>query len=199
MAEDEDKLIEEQTALARIEDLDIEERRDKVLQLKLRGVPHSNIAKFLNVSTKTVQRDLAVIRERNIERVNHALPSEYMAEATAHWDEATKRLWMEYTSAEEGSIVRLKALSEIVNTQAVKMKALKDAGFIKVEQKKQVDITVNHKILEHWGDDLIDEISVKLLERGLNTDLDDPVDPSEIVDAEFEEIRREDDEDYDLD
>ena len=182
------------TALQNIAQHEVDERRRQVEKLRLRGTPVSTIAKILNVSDKTIYRDLKAIREQNIEAVSKTEKEEHMANAMARYREIEERAWTDYHTAAEGSPARIKALDLIRVIQSDKIKALRDTGFIQ-NQAQKVEVEVNHKLEEVWSPELQAEVAQAMLQKALTPQLEEPVHEGEIIDAEL----LDDDEEEDTD
>ena len=174
------------TALQALNRYDLDDRRREVEKLRLRGLSATAISKLLNVSQKTIYRDLEVIRETNLSLVSVTEKDEHLANALTRYREVEERAWAEYHSAPEGTPVRIKALDLIRVTQSDKIKALRDTGFIQT-QAQQVEVRVEHKLEEVWSPELQAEVAQAMLDRALTPQLAEPIPESDVIDAEIVE------------
>lgn len=174
-----DEETSESTALVRLTNLEIEERREQVQKLRLRGISIRSIAKIVQVSPNTVQRDLAAIRSRNSTALEQFEQNEHVGEALSRFEEVEERAWSEYHAAKKPS-EKLSALNLIRTVQNDKLKALIETGFIQKDTPKAV-VEHTHKI--DWTPDMQDRIAEALLESTLNPQLEEPYPDAEIIDV----------------
>jgi len=171
---------------------DIEERRLEVQRLKFKGGTVRGIAAQLGVSPSTIQLDIKAIKAANAAAEGEITSEDRLAEAMVHYRELEAQAWRSYHAAQEGSMQALKALDLLRVIQSDKIKALRDTGFIR-DAPAQVEVQVSHRLEQIATPELMAELSIALIEKGLTPQLAEPVPENEILDAEVVEYDEEND------
>jgi hypothetical protein len=132
---------------------EIQERQQKVLQLRLAGLSYKAIAKSLNIGPMTVQRDLRAVRQENEEKVSAFDKEQVLGTALLNYDKIIQEAWEQYYSCANGTEGRSRFLNLVRNAQNDHVKMLIEVGLISKEPQK-IEHTVQHKaVLESWSED----------------------------------------------
>ena len=174
----------EEKSLARSTEYELQERREQVQSLRIRGLSMRVIAKMLNVSPKTIERDLLAIRAQNESAVDASQQNQVVGEALARLRAVEERAWSEYHSSKK-SHERLKALDLIRTLQNDQLKAFKDAGILSSGAEHTVEVTHTHRL--DWSEEMKEKVSRALLQQSLTPHLAEPVPESEVIDATYTE------------
>ncbi len=174
------------TAIQKANQLEVEDRREQVQGLRLQGHSIRSIADLTGSSRATVQRDLEHIKNSNASRVDETESNIVVAEALSYYHALETEAWASYRAAKEGSSQAIKALDLIRVIQGDKVKALRDTGFIKTGPA-QVEVQVHHKLEQVVTPELMAEISMSLLQKGLTTQLPEPIPQEDVMEAEIVE------------
>jgi DNA-binding CsgD family transcriptional regulator len=150
---------------------ELQERRQRVLRLRLRGLSYANIGKLLNLQIPTVMRDLEAVQKQSVGKVSNFQQHSFVAEALTVHDEIIERAWSEFSAAQEGTQHRLKSLDLIRVTQADKVKVLQDCGVIK---KVTEEKTIKHTFELPWDEETKDAVVMTLLQKRLTPQLAEP-------------------------
>jgi hypothetical protein len=109
---------------------EIEERREKVLQLRLRGLGYKAIADVLQVSHLTIRRDLEIIRGETKEQVKGFCKEYAIGRCMQTYQAVLEKAWENYDTSAPGSAARVHYLQLIKATQSDEAKLLMDVGLI---------------------------------------------------------------------
>jgi hypothetical protein len=150
---------------------EMQERRQKIYSLRLRGMPQSAIAKLLDVDINVVQRDLAQIQKENSAKIDQFQQNGFVGEAMSVYDDITHRAWSEYAAAPAGTPHRLKSLDLIRTTQNDKLKVLEETGMI---TKEPVTIEHKHTFELPWDSSIQDAVVNALIQQKLTPQLAEP-------------------------
>lgn len=180
----EDDTIPKQDALARRKQIEADERLTVIEQKRREGKKITEIADDLGVAARTVERDLALIRKRNVDYISEAKREEIVADAVAQWESLKAKLWDEFEAA-ESSAMRMKALDMIRVLEKDKLSAMKDAGMLTPKTGDSSE-SAKSTIAEILSPDVIQAVSVTILGELMPSDLADPV-PDDALEAEIVE------------
>lgn len=170
---------------------EIDDRREAVLKLRLRGHTFEEIADRLNVSHATVRRDYDAIRSKATANAEEFDKAAFIQDALLGYDDLLKATWDQFDKATDGSKFKLDTLKELRGITDSKVKALKDLGII--EEKKpvqQVDHSVNVEILSVWDDNFKSALAESIITQQMQKQLEAP-----ITLEELENLKEELDED----
>jgi hypothetical protein len=162
-----------------------EDRRLRVLKLRLRGHSQQEIADALNVSLSTIKRDCIVVKEEYSTALSEEDRKTIVLETLSGFDDLLERAWYEYESAPRGSALKLKALDLARVIKGDKLKAMQECGLVNVASEK-VEHTVSFDVIKEWTDEFKHNVAKSMIENMLTKQLSPPVpeDVIEIVDAE---------------
>lgn len=180
----------QQEALELTVELDLEERRRKVLSLRLQGLSMRDIAEKVGVSPQTVSKDLAAMHAHNIKQVTQATTQEHLGDVMTHFMALEKMALSIFFKDTAKDTDKLKAVDLVRVIQSDKLKALKETGFLTPQAPSGKDNPTNTAALQELisGDpQLMAKISYELILAKLTPELPAPVPESEILDAEFTE------------
>lgn len=118
-------------ALKSQKQLEIEERRIEVFNLRSRGVTPKAIAKELGVSESTIRNDLAAIREENLRLISEYQNDEFIGEYVRHFEDMICKAWEDYDKNDPGSPGRVKFLALIRSLRKDQYDVFKDVGLIR--------------------------------------------------------------------
>jgi DNA-binding CsgD family transcriptional regulator len=178
----------------------IEERREQVFRLRIRGIARKDIAEQLNVSLGTVKNDLAIMRQKNAEYVTEYQQNEFVGMSIAMFEEVATNAWEEYDNNKANGTLRLKALDLVRNITKDQIKLLQEVGLLKAKEKGLDDD--DDEALKGFLDGIPKNIRKGLIKdtikAALPTDLEEPT-LSEVAKQDDEELEEWDDEEDDLD
>ena len=190
-----DKLVKVPNLRTKLVKYELEERRKKILKLRLRGLSVTSIAKILNVSPSLVSNDLKKVRKENKTFVDKIDQNEFIGESLAIFDEVQERAWSEYQSSKAGTPQRLKALDLVRTVQKDKVDVLTDVGLIGEED---APLEVEHVHRLEWTPEIQERVARALIEQSLTTVLPEPIpdepayiEEGEIVNENSEEEKEE--------
>jgi len=146
------------------------ERQKQVLRLRLRGLSEAVIAKALNVSTFTVNRDLKTIQEANSEQMNNLQRNQFVAESLTVFGELSERAWSEVHANPTGTVGRLKALDLVRIVEKDKLSALVDTGLI----QKVPPVVIEPKAPIMWSEEAQQAIAQIMLKEALRSPVIEP-------------------------
>jgi transcriptional regulator len=134
-------------------------RRNKVLELSVKGFQQAEIARMLQISEPTISRDIEYLRERANETIrNHIqkkLPYEY-TKCISGLEEIIKESWIVATEAEKNRNTKdkLQSLALIKDTYNTKMDLLTNASLLQdsikfvEDNKDKVTLRSNERKVE---------------------------------------------------
>lgn len=154
---------------------ELEERRKRIFQLRLRGLSVTTIAKILNVSPSLVSSDLKKVRRENKGGIDGIDQNEFIGESLAIFDELQEKGWSEYqqlVGEKNCSNQRLKALDLIRTIQKDKVDVLTEVGLIG-EEEAPLEVAHVHRL--EWTPEIQERVARALIEQSLTTVLPEPI------------------------
>jgi len=120
---------EERAAIAR--------RQERVWHLRVvRKLTEDEISQIMNISTRTVSRDLAAMRTRGYAAVARSAASEKAVieaglQTASELDAVVRQAWTDCLAAPEGSIARAGFLNLVLKATAERLRILQSLGLMK--------------------------------------------------------------------
>lgn len=112
-------------------EVEIEDRRSMVLQLRLRGHTIKEIANVFHVSVATINRDLSAVREKREFDIKNYNTEGFVVDTVAGYDDIIHRAWEMFAKTDADT--KIKTLHLIRQTLNDRRKALQDTGVVKKE------------------------------------------------------------------
>lgn len=167
------------------------ERQKLIARLRMRGLSQDAIANVVGVSQPMICKELAVIKQWQIERGRNVDQGEIVGSTASLYEEVEYRAWELYHGTQE-SAEKSKALAVVMQAREKHTKLLMDLGLIKKAGQE-----VHHKIevspfIERWKSgegkkSLGDAIVVRQLGSLQEPTLDTGVEDAEVVEEEERE------------
>lgn len=154
----------------RMTDLELAERRQMIMSMRLRGKSLREIGKELGVGPMTVKRDLDAVAKLNQEKISEFERNNALADACQTYDTLEKEAWEQVFRCANGTQQRAQFMNlvRVVNNDRVKM--LMDVGLIsKAPQKLEVKSETTHQ-LEGWTEDAKQLMAMALLQAQMNSE-----------------------------
>jgi hypothetical protein len=147
----------------RLTDLELAERRQIIMSMRLRGKSLREIGKELGIGYMTVKRDLDAVAALNRQRISEFERNGALASAAHTYDMLEKEAWEQVFRCANGTSNRAQFMNlvRVVNNDRIKM--LMDVGLIdKATQKVEVKSETTH-LLEGWTKDAKQMMAMALL------------------------------------
>ncbi len=114
---------------------EIKIRRQKIRQLYIRRFSLEEIANHLNISTRTVSRDLDITKQQNYQALKQDLNLQnsihnVVISYFATLDEITRQLWLNYHKTNLDQKVKIHTLKSIKDTWKDRIEVLQTLGFL---------------------------------------------------------------------
>jgi hypothetical protein len=161
---------------------EMEERREKVLQMRLRGLSFEFIAANLGVSAVTVKRDYEAARESAKGLTQHFDKHQFLGETIAGIDDVIARAYEDYAAAQKGTTVSLKALDLIRVARADRVRIMTETGIIE-KKPERVEQKISLELIHGWNEDVRKAAVDALLSGMLKTKLLEPIPDANIIDV----------------
>jgi len=135
----------------RLSALELAERRQTVLTLRLKGLTFKDIGQQLSIGYMTVKRDLDIIRQENLQNVTEFNRDQAVASAMQTYDQVELEAWQAYYA--DKTPTRAKYLNLIRMNNKDRIQLLVDIGLV-----SKAALRVEHKVetegvLAHWTED----------------------------------------------
>lgn len=183
MSTEEDDSLEIQDN-SRLTKDEIEERRQKVHQLMVRGLSQKRIAEIVEVSAATITRDIAVIK-KNVTKYKNFNREEFIADTITGYDDIWSECW-KIASETNDKELKLKAMTAARLALNDKRKALQETGVVKKEMVgNNNQIHVN--LIGGLTPEQIEKAALSFLNSGMKTQLQMPEPDVIDVDEESED------------
>jgi DNA-binding CsgD family transcriptional regulator len=173
--------------------LELAERRQTVLTMRLKGMTFKEIGKILNIGYMTVKRDLDIIRRENLEKVTEFNQDAAVAQAMQTYDQVEFEAWKEYHLTK--SPARAKYLNLIRMNNKDRIQLLVDIGFV-----TKAALKVEHKIetagvIDNWTEDAKQLVAMAIIRTQMEGKNPSPLQlgdgngegSSKIIDVEVED------------
>lgn len=161
---------------------EVEERRSKVFQLRLRGHSYDYIASVMNLSAMTVKRDFDAITEENKDIVATFDKSNFVGETIATIDDVIARAWEDYNATLPGTTQRLKALDMVRLANLDRVRIMNECGVIQKQAEKH-EHNVSVEVIQGWDPEVRQRAVEAILQGVLKTPLLEPVKDENVIDA----------------
>lgn len=137
----------------RLSAIELAERRQAVLTMRLKGLTLQAISKRVGVGYMTVKRDLDLIRQENLDEVSKFNSDVALGQALASYNQIEREAWLQYHRASHGTTQRAHFLNLVRAAVNDRLKVLTDVGLIsraavKVEHTVEAD-----GVLKGWTQD----------------------------------------------
>jgi hypothetical protein len=157
-----------------------DERRDRILRLKMSGKSNRVIAQTMKVSVGTVKNDLQVIRQEQGRRFTDEDVAEYLGISLKVFEEVEIHAWREYTECAPGTAGRIKALDLVRNARKDGISLRQEVGMIqRAPEKREVEVTSTTTITQ-LAPQVRRALANALIEAHCTTALPPP-EPSEVI------------------
>ena len=156
------------SALGKVSRDEIDDRRRKVLRLRMRGLGYRTIAKLVGVGHMTVKRDLEAIKEENREKVGKLTKVDHVSEALTAYQEVELRAWQDYHEAKAGSKERQAFLREVRDSRRDQTKLLTDLGLIE-KTPHETHVKVSAEVIRHWSVEAQDLVAMAMLQSQMGS------------------------------
>jgi len=110
-------------------------RRDKVKKYVARGFPAQKIADKLDVSLRTIQRDIDDLKEEIAEKLEEEPIEEILFEMDSQLESIKEEYWKMYHQTKQDT-VRISALNNLRSILSDRVKILQRLGIIREEPEK---------------------------------------------------------------
>jgi transcriptional regulator len=133
--------------------IELAERRQAVLTLRLKGMTYKNIAKEVGVGYMTVKRDLDQIRQENVQQVSKFNRDVAIGQAIASYNQVEVEAWQQYHKCSNGTNQKANFLHLVRAATNDRVKLLTEVGLVskaavRVEHKVEADA-----VLKGWTQD----------------------------------------------
>lgn len=175
------------TALVKVgkkEKHEIDDRRQSVLKLRMRGLTYDEIASDLGISAVTVRRDIEALKKDSSDAIDNFDRKQFIIEQIATYDDIIARAWKEYSTAYDTKD-RLKCLDTVRAAKNDRFRMLQECGFVHNEPQK-VEHKITLDVLQNWDDNFRQAVAKSVLENMLTPQLPEPVPEAEIIDVSEE-------------
>lgn len=133
--------------------MEISERREMVLRMRLKGRTFRQIAKDLGVGYMTIKRDFDCIKEDMHKKVTRFDQEYALGKSISTYEQIEDESWKNYFANAEGSSGRAQFLNLIRAARNDQVKLLSDVGLInRAPQQHQHKIEAD-AVLQNWTDD----------------------------------------------
>lgn len=148
----------------KLSSLELAERRQTVLTLRLKGMSYKDIAKEVNVGYMTVKRDLEQIRQENLEKISKFNRDVAIGQAIATYNEIEREAWKQYHGCRQGTTQQANFLNMVRAANNDKLKLLVEIGLItraaaRVEHKLEAD-----GVLKGWTQDAKQLVAMAIIQ-----------------------------------
>lgn len=164
-------------------DDEILDRRNKVFQLRLRGLTYDAISEILNISVSTVKRDYDDAKKDAKQELTEFDREGFLSDTAKTVDDLIATAWIEYKTTPVGSPQRLKALDLIRTLTNDKFTMWADIGLIQRAAERHENV-VTTQVIHGWTPELKEQVAkaylgvtltTQLLEPALDTNLDENI------------------------
>lgn len=165
-----------------VDDEGLTDRQRLIIRMRMRGLSQTAIANFFGISQPMVHKELAAIKQWQIDKGKQVKQDEIVGTTTSVYEEIEYRGWELFHESQEVAD-KAKALAVVMSAREKHTKLLMDLGLLKKAQQE-----VKHKIevspfLEKWNDSQAKkELGDVIVARQL-TDLAEPTPDEEYDDA----------------
>lgn len=162
---------------------EIQDRRKKIQKLRFKGISISNIAKLLQVSVGTVEKDLKALAQENREKLAGFTSDDFLAHEELFYDELMELGAAELMATKSNTPLKFRALEFIRSVRNDRRQAYKDCGFISEVTELNVNKQITHSI--PWDADTKKKIAIALVNMEIeNAALEEPKPDENIIDVE---------------
>jgi len=167
------------------------DRRNKVLQYRLRGLSFTSIAQVLKVSISTVKKDFQEAKKDTASHIKDFDKPGFIADAVNSLDDVLARAWEEYNNIPlNNPQQRIKSLELIKNIKNDQFNMLQNAGLIERAPEKH-QMFISSQILHGWSDEIKKVAIESFLGAKTVGELEAPKPDPALIEAEFEEKKPE--------
>jgi len=135
----------------------VKQRRQDVKRRIARGLTQKKIAKQLDVSHRTVQRDVRAIKDQIMKEIKEEPIEKILFELTANMESISEEYWTMYHDETASDQVQLGALNSLKDLITSKIKTLQRLGIVR-EEPLEVHQKIEQNNLEGALEELRDEI-----------------------------------------
>ena len=114
----------------------LRKRRNKVKKMLVRGITQEQMADSLDVSRRTIARDIDAIKNEVKEKVKEEPIEEVLTDLEATLDVLRKEYWKIYHDNEASHTTKLRALKNINDSVENRIKLLQKLGIVRKEADK---------------------------------------------------------------
>ncbi|NJL54096.1 helix-turn-helix domain-containing protein [bacterium] len=171
----------------------LNDRQKMIARLRMRGLSQSAIAKVIGVSQPIISKELARIKEWQIERGASVDQAAVVGNTVSLYEEIEHRAWEIYHSAQstDGGADKAKALSLVMTARDKHTKLLMDLGLLKRAANETKHTVQVSPFMEKWNDGSAKKaLADSIVTKQLST-LAEPTPDPDWVDAEFTEEEEE--------
>jgi hypothetical protein len=159
--------------LARLTAYEIQERRQHVGRLRTQGLGLVQIAKVLNLSEFTVERDLKAYQEDNARRISTFEKEKYLGQSMANFERIREEAWTRYYGAKEDRH-KLKALDVLLSIEKEQTSMLMETGIISKPKEEPAHVEHKHTLQLDWSETMKKRVAEALLQQSLHSTLAEP-------------------------
>jgi len=133
--------------------IELAERRQQVLTLRLKGMAFKEIAKEVGVGYMTVKRDLDQVRQENVQQVSKFNRDVAIGQAIASYNQVELEAWLQYHKCSQGTTQRAQFLNMVRAATNDRVKLLTEVGLVS-KAAVRVEHTVEADgVLKGWTQD----------------------------------------------
>lgn len=179
MSDEENKSVSTLVALKlpefteqQLKEMELEDRREMVLQLRLRGHTIKEISRVFQVSTATINRDISAVRKQKESDVKTYNTEGFVVDTVAGYDDIIHSAWSIYSNTDADT--KIKTLHLIRQTLNDRRKALQDTGVVDKQKVQPIDQQINIQIVNGLDEETKDRAIHGFLAGALTPGLPDP-------------------------
>ena len=134
-------------------EIELSERRQEVIRLRLRGMTLREIAKSLGCGAMTIKRDLDAVKQEVHQKVSQFDRDYALGTSLSVYEQIEKEAWEQYYGCSQGSPGRAQFLNLVRTARNDQVKLLADVGLIsRAPTQVQHQFEAN-QVLKGWTDD----------------------------------------------
>ncbi len=171
----------------RVSALEMAERRQTVLTMRLKGMTFKDIGRTLNIGYMTVKRDLDLIRQENVRSVTEFNRDKAVADAMSTYDQVELESWQAYYA--DKSPAKAKYLNLIRMNNKDRIQLLVDIGLVSKAALRIEHTVETEGVLAHWTEDAKALVAMSIIRTQMEGGKPPPQlpEPRQVIEVEVAE------------